>query len=416
MKLLAPWKWFLFSALFCIVAQSFFAMMEMACVSFNKVRLQYYISKKDRSAICLQYLLARPALLFGTTLVCVNAALLIGSECSRKFYEGLGASPFWAPITQAFLVLIFAEIAPMFAGRRYAEHAVMLGVTTLYVIALVLRPFVWMIDVLCKWIHKFFGAELVGDVYLSREELQNVIETREEKYFSEEKDDLNTVVDSIFSLKNKTAKELMLALKEVKMLSAQATLAEIRPLLLEEYIPYVPLFHKDRNNIIAIAYPRDLLRLTESKKIREHARAPWFITESATVLQILKQFRKNNQSVAVVLNQTGAATGILTLDDIVDEIFGQKDQWMSFLDVAPFTHQIALDRAFPGDMPLKEFKEQYQIDITFKHAKTLAQAMELALGHIPREGENVRIDQFELIVEETSLLGPKTILVRTLRN
>lgn len=416
MIFLESWKWFLFLALFCILAQSFFAMMEMACVSFNKVRLQYYISKRYKSAICLQYLLSHPALLFGTTLVCVNAALLIGSECSRKFYEGIGASPFWAPITQAFLVLIFAEIAPMFAGRRYAEHAVMLGVTTLYVMALALRPFVWAIDVLCRWIHKFFGATLVGEVYLSREELQNVIETREEKYFSQEKDELDTVVSSIFSLKNKIAKELMVPLKEVKILSAQATLGEMRPLLIEDYVPYVPLFHKNLSNIVAIAYPRDLLRLSDSKRIRDHARAPWFIAESATILQILKQFRKNNQSVAVVLNQTGAAIGILTLDEIVDEIFGQKDHWMSFADSMPFSPQIALDRAFPGDMPLEEFKTQYHVDIRFKHAKTLAQAMELALGHIPREGENVRIDQFELIVEDATLLGPKTILVRTLRS
>lgn len=414
--LLESWKWFLFSALFCIVAQSFFAMMEMACVSFNKVRLQYFISKKDRSAIHLQYLLAHPALLFGTTLICVNAALLIGSECSRKFYEGLGFSPFWAPISQAFLILIFAEIAPMFAGRRYAEHAVMLGVTTLYVVAVILRPFIWLIDLFCSWIHNFFGSELKNEGYLSREELQNVIEAREEKYFSQEKDELNTVMDSIFSLKNKIAKELMIPIKDVKMLPAQATLAEIRPLLLDEYIPYVPLFHKDRSNIVAVAYPRDLLRLTESKKIRDHSRAPWFITESATILQILKQFRKNNQSVAIVLNQTGLAIGILTLDDIVDEIFGQEDKWSSFLEDTPFMHKIALDRAFPGDMPLNEFKEQYQVNISFKHAKTLAQAMELALGHIPREGENVRIDQFELIVEEATFLGPKTILVRTLRS
>jgi CBS domain containing-hemolysin-like protein len=66
-------------------------------------------------------------------------------------------------------------------------------------------------------------------------------------------------------------------------------------------------------------------------------------------------------------------------------------------------------------MPLEQFKVQYHVDLQFKNAKTLAQAMELALGHMPREGESVRIDQFELIVEETTLLGPKTVLVRTLR-
>ncbi len=410
------WQLFLLSALFCIIAQSFFAMMEMACVSFNKVRLQYYISKRYKSALCLQYLLTHPALLFGTTLICVNAALLIGSECARKFYEAMGVSPFWAPLTQAFLVLIFAEIAPMFAGRRYAEHAVMFGVTTLYLFALILRPFIWMIDVFCKWMHKFFGSALVEEVYLSREELQNVIETREEKHRSREKDELNTVVASIFSLKNKTARELMIPLKEVKMLSSQATLAEMRTLLVQEYIAYVPLFHKERANIVAVAYPRDLLRLPESKRIREHAEAPWFITESVTILQILKQFRKNNQSLAVVLNQTGAAVGVLTLDEIIDEIFGQKDDWMSFADTMPAMQRIALDKVFSGDMLLEEFNDRYRVDLHFKQAKTLAQVMEIALGHVPVEGESVRVDQFELIVEEGTVLGPKAILVRTLRN
>ncbi len=65
-------------------------------------------------------------------------------------------------------------------------------------------------------------------------------------------------------------------------------------------------------------------------------------------------------------------------------------------------------------MLLEEFKKQYQLEFQYKHAKTLAQAMEIALGHVPRVGESVRIDQFELTVEETALLGPKVIAVRTL--
>lgn len=408
--------WFLVSALFCIVAQSFFAMMEMACVSFNKVRLQYYISKGYKRAICLRYLLNRPALLFGTTLICVNASLLIGSECSRKFYEGVGLSPFWAPLTQAVLVLIFAELSPMFAGRRYAEHAVMLGVGCLYVFARILRPFIVVIDALCMWMHRRFGSASVEEVYLSREELQNVIETREETHLSREKEELNTVVAGIFSLKNISAKDLMIPLKEVKMLSSQSTLGEMRNLLESEYVPYVPLFHRERANVVAVAYPRDLLRLSDAKRIRDHARAPWFITESITVLQILKQFRKNNQSLAIVLNRTGEAIGILTLDQIIDELFGQKDDWFSFEDMTPGGSQIVLDRVFPGDMTLEELNAVYPIRLCFKNADTLASVMETALGHVPVQGETVRIDQFELSVEEATFLGPKKIQVRTLRN
>jgi putative hemolysin len=411
---LDAWKWFLFLTILCILTQSFFAMLEMAAVSFNKVRLQYYISQNSKIALWLHYLLNHPALLFGTTLIMVNASLLIGSECSRHFYEAIGASPFWAPLTQAFLVLVFAEIAPMFAGRRYAEHAIMLGLPILYFCAILLKPFVWMIDLLCKTVNRLCGASFASEVYLSREELQHVIESREETFLSQETEEFDTVLSSIFALKNKTAKELMIPLKDVTKLSTQATLSEVQKLVEKQYVPYVPLFHKKEANIVSIVYLRDLLRLSGEKKVREHSRSPWFITESTSILQILKQFRKNNQSIAVILNDLGAAVGILTLDEIIDDLFETNSLELSLGEVFPKVHQVLLDRDFPGDMLLEDFKREYQIEFRYKHAKTLAQAMELALGHAPRVGENVRIDQFELTVEETALLGPKMINVRTL--
>lgn len=408
------WKWFLFLTLLCIITQSFFAMLEMAAVSFNKVRLQYYISQNYRTALWLDYLLKHPALLFGTTLIMVNAALLIGSECSRNFYESIGASLFWAPLTQAFLVLVFAEIAPMFAGRRHAEHAIMMGLPIVYFCAMILRPFIWVIDLLCKFVNRLCGVSFSSEVYLSREEIQHVIESRDETFLSEEKEEFNSVVSSIFSLKNKTARELMIPLENVKILSNQATLQDVKQLVAKEYFPYIPLYHKKEGNIVSVVYPRDLLRLTGDKKVKEYARFPWFITESTSILQILKQFRKNNQSVSVILDESGVAIGVLTLDEIIDDIFETVDLDVSFGEVFPRIHQIALDKEFPGDMPLEEFKSQYQIEFQYKHAKTLAQAMEIALGHVPKEGESVRIDQFELTVEETALLGPKVISVRTL--
>ena len=408
------WRWFFFLTLLCILTQSFFAMLEMACVSFNKVRLQYYINNRYKRAVWLNYLLNHPALLFGTTLIAVNASLLIGSECSRRFYESVGVSPTLAPFTQAFLVLVFAEVAPMFAGRYYAEHAALIGVPILYVLAILLKPFIWMIDQLCRGINRLCGTPLESNLYLTREELQHVIESREEKVLSSEQEQLDSVISNIFSLKNKTAKELMHPLKEVKMLPVGASLLQMRQLIKKEYSSYVPLFHKDEQNIVAIAYPRDLLRLADHKRIRDLARSPWFITETTSILQIVKQFRKNNQSIAVVLNDSGHATGILTLDEIIDEIFETKDLWMAFGDVLPKIHSIMLDRTFPGDLSLQEFRTKYQLPLHFKQAQTLAEVMELALGHVPRAGESVRVDQFELTAEEVTLLGPKTILVRTL--
>ncbi|MBP7075396.1 MAG: DUF21 domain-containing protein, partial [Rhabdochlamydiaceae bacterium] len=152
------WEFLLTLILICLVIQGFFAMLEMACVSFNKVRLQYYVSKGNKRAIWLNDLLHHPGRLFGTALICINAALQIGSEASRRLYESLHFSPDLAPITQVIIVLIFAEIAPLFAGRRYAEHAAMIGVPVLYAMSYLLRPLIWLFDGFCRIVHKLIGS------------------------------------------------------------------------------------------------------------------------------------------------------------------------------------------------------------------------------------------------------------------
>ncbi|MBI2810756.1 MAG: HlyC/CorC family transporter [Candidatus Melainabacteria bacterium] len=389
-------------------------MVEMACVSFNKVRLQYYVSKGNKRAQWLSYLLHHPALLFGTTLIGVNTSLVVGSECARRFYDSLGVSPDWAPLSQIFLVIIFAEIAPMFAGRRYAEHVAMLGIPILFFFSIVLRPIIWLLDLLCRGVSRLIGKPVAAGVYLSREELQNVIEEREETLTSEPpKQEFNTVIANIFTLKNRTAKDLMQPLTHVPLVPSFCTVAEMREVVHDRHTPYLPIYHRNPQNIVAIAYPRDLLRLSGNKRIKEYARQPWFITEQSSILQILRQFRRNNQSLAVVLNDKGLATGILTLDEVIDEIFGRSDEWMSFEEMVPRAYHIHVDRSFPGDTRLEDFNKEFNVRLAFEDAETLEELMTKAIGHPPSRGESVRVDQFELTVEEASLLGAKEILVRT---
>lgn len=408
------WKFYLFMILICLAVQGFFAMVEMACVSFNKVRLQYYVSRQNKRALWLSYLLHHPALLFGTTLIGVNTALIVGSECARRFYVALGFSPDWAPLTQIFIVLIFAELAPMFAGRRYAEHVAMLGIPILFFFSVILRPVIWLLDVICRAINRMIGKPVAAGIYLSREELQNVIEEREETISTEPaKQEFNTVVANIFALKNKTAKDLMQPITLVPLVPSFCTVGEMREIVSNKHVSFLPIFHRTPQNIVAIAYPRDLLRLSSNKRIKDSSRPPWFITETSSILHILKQFRRNNQSLAIVLNDKGLATGVLTLDEIVDEIFGLTDQWMSYEEIIPRAYHIIVDRTFPSDMRLDEFNKQFNVYLSYQEAETLKELMALALGHPPAKGESVRIDQFELTVEEATLLGPTTILVRT---
>jgi putative hemolysin len=407
------WQFFLFLIFLSLFIEAFFSMMEMACVSFNKVRLQYYVSQGNRRAKWIHFLLNHPARLFGTTLIGVNLGLQLGSECARRFYLSLNVSPDWAPLSQIFLVIILAELAPMFAARRYAEHVAMLGIPIIYLLCKLMSPFVWMLNGICLFIQWLFKLPSAEGVYVTREELQKAIEARDELPAADQKD-FDTVVANIFALKSKTAKDLMQSIEKGKLIPSSCQASQVRDALNFEYFPYLPVFHISKQNIVAIVYPRDLLRAADEDQVRQFAKQPWFILEKNSILQILKQFRKNNQSVAIVLNQSGLATGILTLDMIVEEIFGPRHYAMISADKGVLKEQVIIEKTFPGDAKIESINRQLNIYLRSGGVVTLEELMTKELGHRPNKGDHVRVDQFELTMEEAGILKGKKISIRTM--
>jgi len=289
------------------------------------------------------------------------------------------------------------------------------GVPFLYFFSLLLRPIIFILDLLCRWINHLIGNPISSTAYLSREELQNAIEERQSPPSDHtNKQELNTIVANIFSLKAKIAKDITQPLTQIPLVPAFCTVKELRRFIEGKQIAFVPIYHRHPQNIIAVAYLRDLLRIPENKRVKEYARSPWFIAQTTSILDILKQFRHNNQSLAIVLDRKGLAKGVLTLDAVVHEIFGKSSIWESFSDILPNAFHVVLDRSFPAQMRLDEFNKQFGVHLSYQNAETLGEIVVKALNHNPSQGDSVRIDRFELIVEEISFLAIKTVLVKTI--
>ncbi|HSX10843.1 MAG TPA: hemolysin family protein [Chlamydiales bacterium] len=395
---------YLFFTLLSIAVQGLFAFFEMACVSFNKVRLQYYVSIRTRRALWLNYLLKSPSRLFGTTLIGITTSLVIGSECARRFYESIHLNPDWSPLTQIPLVVIFGEIAPMFAARRHPEQSAMFCVPLMIVLARLLTPITWAFDAISRLIHRAMGKKKEAPLFLSREEVRMAFEESEEG-----EDEFNAAVSQIFQLKNLTAGQLMIPLAEVRMVPSQSTLAEVRHLLSVQYVPMIPIYHRTPHNIVAIAQLRDLICLEESKKIIDLARSPWFVTRDISILQLLQQFRRNNQNVAVILDSSGQACGLLTLDQILAEIFGEEIGPSLTMEEP----QNYIERTLSGEMSVSEFNKQFGAELPEGKGDTLSDLLVDALGHLPVKDESIRLGEFEFTVDEPTLRGVKTFSVRT---
>ncbi len=311
--MLTALSWMLFNFI-AIAVSAYFSMIEMACVSFNKVKLQFYLSKGVKQAEWLNHLLKHPARLFGTTLIGVNAANIISSECGREFYSSIGLSPDLSPITQVALVVIFGELAPMFAARHYSEHVVMIGIRLLNAAVWLMRPLLWIISgisYVSQWI--FGGSKTDEGIFFTQEELLSIIDEPDRKPTSET-DEYNQIAYNILQLHHLKTKDIMKPLKEFQLLESNSTVNNMRKALERKHTQFFPVYHRDISKIVGIAFPRDLLRANGNHRVRDYSRTPWFITRSSSCMEILQQFRHNNQTVAFVINNKGFAIGIITLD------------------------------------------------------------------------------------------------------
>lgn len=400
--------WWLLLNLFSICFLGFYSMIEMACVSFNKVRLHYYVSLGDKRAKWLNELLQRPFRLFGTTLIGVNVAMIIGSEFSREFYRALGFNPDIAPLTQVGLVIIFGELAPMFAARHFAENVAMRGAPLLYASSKMLTPILWLIGVITKFTNLLVqGKNSHGDIFLSQEELQTILDEHGEEPIGTSSEEFNTITQNIFLLRHKDAKQCLTPLQTFPRLPSNTTVIQMKNLLRKTNVDFVLIYSLDIQNIVGIAFPRDLIRVPNNRRVRDYARPPWFVTENTPLTHILQQFQRNNQTVAVILDNLGRATGLITLDDILAEIF---EQGAFRLKKAKM---FIIDRTFPGTKLVGEFNKQFGVILDAEESLTLAELMNKILGRQPEQGESALTHTFELTAVETSLLEVKSVNIKS---
>lgn len=384
-------------------------MMEMACVSFNKVRLHYYVQQGDARAQKLHYLLHHPFRLFGTTLIGVNVAMVISSECAREFHSALGLSPDLAPLSQVVLVVIFGELAPMFAARHYAENVAMIGIPYIYTTARLLTPVLWVIG----WVSKLMNylsqnkSEKVN-IFLSQEELQKILEEHEEEPIQSQSHEMNLITQNIFQLKHKSAKNIMIPLHAIPRLPSNATVGQMKKLVKQTNADFVLIYYKDYKQIVGTAFPRDYLRILDSKRARDYTRQPWFITETTPLTKILQQFQRNNQSVAIILDKQGQASGLITLNDLLSKIFGDAQTPRSKEQIS-----LILERTLSGGLTVEKFNRQFSVHLDEDPFLTLSEVMIKNLGRLPEKNEVVIIGSFEIKAKELSLSDVKKITIKT---
>ena len=396
--------------LLCIIIHGFYSMSEMSCVSYNKIKLYAKVSENNKKALWIHELLKNPSKLFGTTLLTVNIALQVGSECSRELYRAMDLNPNIAPLSQIIIVLLFAELAPMFAARRYSEHVAMLTIPIVYASSKIFTPITWMINILTSFINKIFqpSSSNVQKSIFSREELLETIENIDNLSIeTDNKDDFDVIVNNIFNLRNKNTKECMIPLASVSMLEENFTINQLKHNIRSRYTRYIPLYQDVRQNIIGILDPREAIGLKEKDFDPANIKAPWFISDHANLEDVLQELYSHKQNIAVILNHLGQAVGIITIKNILDELLSKLTSHN------PLPEKIKIvNKTIPGNMSIENFNKKFETSLP-NDLDSISDLIKSKIEHDPEKGQTVKIADLLLTVEEITFFGIQTISVKT---
>ena len=288
----------LLSVVFWTFVMSFYSMQEMACISLNRLRLEFLVRSGSRRAAWIQTLLNNPTVLFGTTLVGVNLALVVSSESMRQLFCSLGINPNLSPLINAPYVLIVGELIPMFAARIFPEYMARVGSPFLWASSKVLAPIALLFNFLFERIRALcFGDMPVTPIHLQREELRDLIEVQQRGYVDEESGALETVVSRMFALRDKVVARVMVPLAQMPSLSSSA-LCSPSQALLRSTIDDFALVRNRQNRVIGYVRGIDLVGAPDSASVGSLCRSATFVSDGTSTIDALFRLKKDRGDIA----------------------------------------------------------------------------------------------------------------------
>jgi len=388
-------------ALVCLVATMFFSAAEMAFIAANRLRLRHLAEEGNR--VAAQYLEAfrNPARVLSTAMMGVTVAHIIASSVVTfaLIPRFGGAAALVATVVLTPVMLVFGEIIPKAVAREWATRLIL----TLY------RPLVWMSALLAPFV-AFSQAtvslllRLVGgqqpDVrhFVSREELKNLLqmEPGEANVTTQEAE----MIDNIFDLGETTVREVMVPLVDVAMVPETASPMDAVALIQQRGFSRLPVFEERETAITGVVTAMDLLRRGAAvSTVRDLMRQPLYVPEAKRIDDLLREMQKGRAHLAVVVDEYGGATGIVTLEDVVEQIVGniedEHDRTLASVErlpdgsywVAARTNIVELNEALDWTLPKRDYE-------------TIAGLVLSTLGRIPRTGEEFQVPGYTITVLE----------------
>jgi putative hemolysin len=411
--------WGLFVILVCLVLSAFFSATETALTSLSSLKTKHIRENHGRAGRVLDLWLHSPhrvlaAVLIGNNLVNIFASIYADNLISGFFGQ---ASVEVVTATMTVVIVLFAEIIPKTLAKTYSTQIALPLMLVFRVFYVLLIPFTWLLSGISDFFSRVVrrrDSKLAPQI--TEEELEYLIDVGEEEgVIAEQKHEM---LSGVFELGDTVVREVMVHRTDMTALPIHATIHEAAELFRERGLSRLPVYEGRVDNIIGILHSKDILFYikkhskddsTWEAPVGELKRDAMFVPESKPVDQLFQEMRKSRQHMAIVLDEYGGTSGVVTMEDILEEIVGEiRDEFDNEEDAIRPTQQpnqylveckIHIDDFCDFfDLPRSELTDDQQ-SIEYD---TLGGLILHHIGQIPRIGDRLTIGRVVLEVVEVS--------------
>lgn len=385
---------------FCFAIEAFFSGAEIAFLSASRPRLFRKAKEKNLRALMAKHLVSQPELLFSTTVVGTTLAMNFSTTLATLYIiHKLGYGREWLNliILTPFL-LIFAEFIPKMVGRTHADSLVLSMARPLQLISLALYPITKLFSIYAQVLKRLLGESPEKGFFLSREEIKAALPASRG---SDVTPGERQLIERILEFGKITAKEMLRPLIDVIAIEEDQSIAEAVRLFSESGHSRLPVYQNRIDRIVGVLQGFSCLHASDlSAPVKSLMQSPFFIPESKPLDELLLDLRTRPMAVAV--NEFGGAEGIITLEDVMEEIVGEiEDEY----DEPPRLYHRIGENSYivSARMEVDDVRELLKIQIPKDDDyQTLAGFLLKRMQKIPKKWDSTMIDNVEYVIQSAT--------------
>ena len=390
---------------FLLALSAFFSASETALTSLGKLKTKSLIErKKSLSAWLNNPNSLLTTILVGNNIVNISAAVLLTFILIQLFGETT-AGKIGAISTgmMTFLILVFGEIAPKTYARENAEKVALRAIELLSFFFYILFPLVKLFLFIAGQIIRVCGGEKKRfEPFMTEDELRGLIGMGgKEGILEEEKKEM---LEGVFELGETKVREIMIPRPDIVAVEIGADLDEVHRVAMSAGHSRILVFKGKIDNVVGILYVKDLLGLWpkgEKKPLSELMRTPYFVPEGKRVDELLREFKSKRIHIAVVVDEYGGTAGLVTLEDLIEEIVGEIEDEYDHTkeeEIIILTDRIAV---VSGRAHIGEINEKFDISLPEKDGiETVGGVITDYLGYVPSKGEDIFYQKLKISIIE----------------